>query len=198
MFNLVFFSLSNWLRLREDTVFAKGKGELTTYWLEIKSNSSGCKSNRSSESGACTSSENVRDEDESQSHGDLRENRKKSKKLDHEKVDRLIDWNADVLSRLLQQVIANRIDSASPSFCDAGTDQSYDISLQKGINPFDEVKEIIALPQVKKLKKQNYISTVSVSNEVSHLLRDYVSKIAFMYNDNHFHNFEHVSIVLFI
>jgi hypothetical protein len=42
---------------------AKRKGELVTYWLEVKSNSSGCQSSCSSESGTGSSQQNWEEDD---------------------------------------------------------------------------------------------------------------------------------------
>jgi hypothetical protein len=73
-----------------------------------------------------------------------------------------------------------------------------DIDLNKGLmdiakkNPFDEVKEIIALPPLNNIKALHGLLDVEVPKNVIEQLRDYVSQIAAMYNNNPFHNFEHV------
>jgi hypothetical protein len=178
---------SNWVRKREDKIVAKGKGELLTYWLEVKSNSSGCQSSRSSESGTGTS----RREDDapgSSAQDQAANSPRKSMKLCAEKTERLIDWNSDVLCRLLQQILGSRECTGTiPS------SMEFEESFEIGTNPFDEVKEIIALPQLKVVNKNRSDGLdVQVPKHVADQLRDYVSHIAAMYNDNKFHNFEHV------
>jgi hypothetical protein len=175
---------------------AKGKGELVTYWLVIKSNSSGCQSSRSSESGTGSSQQNW-EEDEPQGTGTVAPtvSRRQSIKLVIEKTERLIDWNADVLCRLLQQIMVCRCGSTSwTADADAFDFDSVDEIVLKGgtTNPFDEVKEIIALPPLNQYKKFQNTEDIHVPKIVVEQLRNYVSRIAAMYNNNQFHNFEHV------
>ena len=181
-------SISHWLRLRDEKIVAKGKGEMVTYWLDVKSNSHGSKSSCSSRSGADSNHE-VAEADGNCSRHELREAyNQKSKTIGAEKIDRLVDWNTDNLLRLLQQIVDSRQSSTdAPSSC-------IDISFKA--NPFDEVKEIIALPQEKRSKHVTADALIPVSTEVSGQLRDYISKIAQMYNGNYFHNFEHVRFYL--
>jgi hypothetical protein len=185
------FDYSNWIRKREEKIVAKGKGELLTYWLEVKSNSSGCQSSRSSESGMGTSHRTDDDDSPGSSSQDQAAIPRKSMKLFPAKTERLIDWNSDVLCRLLQQILASREGTGTlPSSMD------IEASFKIETNPFDEIKEIIALPQLKTFDKNRPDeSQVQVPQNVADQLRNYVSHIAAMYNDNQFHNFEHVSIV---
>jgi hypothetical protein len=186
---------SNWIRKREDKIVAKGKGELVTYWLEMKSNSKGCQSSRSSESGP-GSSHREAEEDDQQSIETATASRRTSMTSVSEKTKRLVDWNSDVLRRLLQEILISRGGSTSLTcdrdviefYCDAGV-PSYRNGTK---NPFDEVKEIIALPPLNTLSHVRSEADVQVPEMVVEQLQNYVSHIAAMYNDNHFHNFEHV------
>lgn len=165
--------------MRDDKVVAKGKGELTTYWLDVKSDSSGGKSSRHSETGSERACPNI--------DFDLIDKDKTAAVLLTEKKNRLIDWNVDVLCRLLQQIIASHSGTLLQSKRNAT--EAFELSCT---NPFDEVKEIIPLAQVRKTKHLNDESGVKIASEVLDQLRKYVSYIASMYNDNEFHNFEHV------
>lgn len=99
-----------------------------------------------------------------------------------DKTARLIEWNVDVLLRLLQQIVARR---------DAADDEHFDGAiLGNDTNPFDEVKEIISLPELN--RKQRDTTEAAISDAVVEQLRGYVAKIAALYNSNPFHNFEHV------
>jgi hypothetical protein len=197
-YNIVYFDFSHWIRKREDKIVAKGKGELVTYWLVIKSNSSGCQSSRSSESGTGSSQQNWEEDDP---QGIRNEgptvSRRQSIKLVIEKTERLIDWNADILCRLLQQIMVCRGGStlltADTEVCDF--DSVDEIVLQGTTNPFDEVKEIIALPPLNQFKKIQNTEDIHVPKIVVEQLRNYVSRIAAMYNNNQFHNFEHVRTI---
>jgi hypothetical protein len=166
---------------------AKGKGELNTYWLETTSNSR-AGSSRSSDS-ATDSGNSIHDMEADD--GDVGAQRvsivKRAPKQLSGKTERLIDWNVDVLLRLLQQIVARRDVTFQPFDLD-------DTVKPKTTNPFDEVKEIIALPEYKE-RKQRDPSEVIIPEGVVAQLRDYVSQIAMLYNENPFHNFEHVRTV---
>jgi hypothetical protein len=62
--------------------------------------------------------------------------------------------------------------------------------------PFDEVKEIISIPEY-----NDAIGSVNeqphhvISKMVYKQLRSFVARIASLYNDNYFHSFEHASHV---
>ena len=188
--------LSHWIRPRDEKVVAKGKGEMSTFWLEMKSSTRGTTSSRSSGSGH-ESKNSVTESNSDREHtGNRQSLRKKSKNLLVDKIDRLVDWNTDTLLRLLQQILNCRQGSSGEDNTDinGGHDEYTDVSFTVRAKPFDEVKEIISLPQVRKSKIISEKLVSHISDEVSHQLRDYVSKIANMYNNNHFHNFEHVSL----
>jgi hypothetical protein len=165
-------------------------GELNTYWLETTSDSRNG-SSRSSDS--CTDSgrsanDDVEPEDEMVAVGKVatRASTKAAPKQLTGKIERLIDWNVDVLIRLLQQIVARRDVTFQPFDIE-------DTAKPKVItNPFDEVKEIIALPEFKETRKLRDPNDVTIPENVVAQLRDYVAEIAMLYNENPFHNFEHV------
>jgi hypothetical protein len=121
---------------------------------------------------------------------------KKASLLSFEKTQPLIDWNTETLLRLLQKTVDNRRNGANIS-----TSNLADVAETKGglpadlgttTKPFNEVKEIVSLPRAKVYKSATVDQLRDISAEVSAQLRDFVAHIAQMYNDNHFHNFEHV------
>jgi hypothetical protein len=177
--------------MREDRIVAKGKGEMVSYWLETTSMSTGGKSNRSSETGMGSSYEDAEQDNDYKVAGIENVNHCKSISA---KTERLVDWNTDVLCRLLKQIMIRR---GGPTSTEPGIEWK-DIDLNKGLmdiakkNPFDEVKEIIALPPLNSIKALHGLLDVEVPKNVIEQLRDYVSQIAAMYNNNPFHNFEHV------
>lgn len=118
---------------------------------------------------------------------EMRMNLKKSQKFS-DKTERLIDWNVDILVRLLQQIIAYR---------DISSDDDLVVCGQANVsNPFDEVKEIISLPEFKETRKMRDPAEVKIPDDVVGQLRSYVSTIAGLYKENSFHNFEHVRTAL--
>ena len=167
-------------------MIAKGKGELVTYWLDVNSASSGAKSSRPSEADNVRVCTNI--------DFDLIDNNKTMALLLSEKTNRLIDWNVDVLRRMLQHIIARRPHTFVP-WKQKGAENIKDLLAVTCTNPFEEVKEVIPLTQMKKLKPLHDESVVKISSNVLDQLRNYVSCIAAMYNNNEFHNFEHVSNV---
>lgn len=144
---------------------------MQTYWIEIRSSSKGSGSDRDD-----VSVDTVATEDEEAA-------------FDH-RIERLAEYNAEVLLGFLKQIIARRRStSSSPISTTADSD--------KNTQPIDEVVEIIPLP--------DFDSTYSPLNEdadnvildkaITRQLRGFVSAIAAMYNKNPFHGFEHASHV---
>jgi hypothetical protein len=114
------------------------------------------------------------------------------------KMLRLVDWNAEVLQRLLKLIIAKRSARTisrkkSP---EAIAKKERDILMKDGM-VLDEVEEIVALPNFDADASKNQIDpgTVQIPPKVVEQLREYVKSIASQYRNNPFHNFEHASHV---
>ena len=96
---------------------------------------------------------------------------------------RLVDWNVELLSKLLKNIIASRSKSsrgkkkkkASPS-----------LELKLGHTPFDEWAQAIDLP--KSTKENADGSDVELSPKVVMQLRLFVFNIACLHGRNPFHN----------
>lgn len=78
----------NWVVQRDDCIFAKGKGELTTYWVDIQALTRGGK--KQSE---CSGSSEWGDASV-QEDGD-----------GFDKLERLIDWNVSILMPMLKAIV---------------------------------------------------------------------------------------------
>jgi hypothetical protein len=171
---------------------AKGKGELLTYWLETDSNTTSGQSSHSSDSGMASS--NPTDQCNIPCSEVVTANRRKSLKLLAEKTERLVDWNSDVLCRLLQQIMVSRGGTTSKMTIASNDFDWKGCLIENGTNnPFDEVKEIIALPPLNKFRNLQSVADIQLPKMVMEQLRNYIAQIAAMYNNNQFHNFEHVS-----
>jgi hypothetical protein len=195
-------SKGHWIKPREDLVHAKGKGDLKTFWLICKDASGG-----SERSGGSTPASDVRSTTK-----DLTSLAKSNTKIPEtvlesaipEKAEmcpkmlRLVDWNVDVLQRLLKLIIAKRsarLTSRKKS-PEAIAKKERDILSKEGM-VLDEVEEIVTLPNFDAAASKNQIDpgTVQIPPQVAEQLREYVKSIAAQYRDNPFHNFEHASHV---
>ncbi|CAB9512833.1 Receptor-type guanylate cyclase gcy [Seminavis robusta] len=170
---------SSWLAERKDSINAKGKGELTAFWLigassgDRRSAASAASFGSVNELGAC---------------GDRK--------------DRLVDWCCQTFEQLLKQIVARR-NALKPS---ARSSWSSSLTVVKtpvsppmsGGNFFSEVREIITLPEydAEAETKECDPDSVVLDEQVAKELRLYVSKIADLYRPNHFHGFEHAAHVL--
>jgi Adenylate and Guanylate cyclase catalytic domain len=134
----------------------------------------------------------------------------------NEKTTRLVDWNADMLLRLLKQIIAfrhatekNKSNHSKDSFFRRssyalpaptfGSDIPIgeidgDSSTDTVIN---EVLEIIDIPEFDVRVTHDSLdpSTVELDDVICQELKAYVKTIALLYRDNPFHNYEHASHV---
>jgi class 3 adenylate cyclase len=162
----------SWVKPRDELIEAKGKGKLQTYWVEPKMMGAG---------GAGTLSSDV------QSSHDL-----SGTSMD-ERTQRLVDWNTDILTRLVKRIIAKRSAATSHQGKKA---TPGDIPQSKKMTVLDEVKEIIELPELDTVAHtKEDPETVELDADVSTQLEGYVVAISALYNDNPFHNFDHASHV---
>jgi len=124
-----------WLTPREETVQAKGKGELTTYWVfEKKERTISCASTTtSSNSSQSSDSSPILD----------------TQNLSYERRIRLIDWTVDLFAGSIRKIVARRI------HCNTSTKMrkvnnvyvtNTDISTTGDGMVLDEVVGIIELP----------------------------------------------------
>jgi hypothetical protein len=163
---------ANWVKPRDELVEAKGKGKMQTYWVEPKMMGTGA----GTPSGA------------SSSH--------LSGETMDERTQRLVEWNTDILTRLVKRIIAKR--NAAKSFRGKGKKATPgDIPQSKSMAVLDEFKEIIELPEFDTVAytKEKDPETIVLDEDVSTQLEGYVVAISVLYNDNPFHNFDHASHV---
>ena len=180
---LVAAGKSHWISRRDELVFAKGKGEMQTYWLNIGQSAA------STVSGGSINHSESDDFFEDISEEQLN------------KQSRLVDWNVEVLRKLLKQIAARRefraLDaSRAGSSIETSKDLVYKRDSDKTI--LDEVSEVIALPKFdsKAAKRERNPNNIKLGQDVESQLHNYVRSIACMYRENPFHNFEHVSHVV--
>lgn len=173
---------SHWLKPREEKVVAKGKGELKTYWLDP------------TKKGMRKSHKDIRVAQEIQLNNkrEYGNNEGTSDVPFDDKYARLIDWNVDVLLHHLARVISCR--SRSPPRGSVVNHSSEVALLPAAIN---DVAEVVALPpfDADASKFRRARPDVSMLQQTRADLHEYVKRIALMYRDVPFHNFEHASHV---
>ena len=160
----------HWVTERKDTVEAKGKGVMKTFWVLPKAKTQEGGSDRASEMSESESGD-LSEDDEGQN-----------------KQERMVDWATQILLSHVRSTKANgdcktdRLASTAPTF-------------HRDMNKtnLDEVVEIIELPQ---FDPNNRTQTAEeegtpVPTEIVDKLKTYVEIIANMYRDNPFHCFEH-------
>lgn len=213
---------AHWVEPREDKVTAKGKGELTTFWLGGTGTASVSSAGNSHLVGMHVG-KTVGDS-AMQPLPKIMRPRKVEKPVQSEtasKTARLVDWNVDIMQRLLRQIEARRAaqteraqkekqstqarpgsgDFATKSMEPVGKQYCEPIETPHSEDPniiyTEEVKEIISLPEFdsKAARKIENAESVVLSGDVVDQLHGFVSTISRLYNENSFHNFEHASHV---
>jgi class 3 adenylate cyclase len=180
---------AKWVKPRENKVTAKGKGQLQTYWLELKTGTTDSND---------TSFGNIEDLTESvmsSGVGNIIAKFEKSEKLNQlsEKTKRLADYNVEVLASFLKKMVAMR--EPGNLLSKMGSEEFRGTAKEKNVGTaLDEVCDVIILPREAAQYKQDP-GKVVLPPQVIAQLRDYVVMIASMYRENYFHCFEHASHV---
>lgn len=188
---------TDWVKERPDVVTLKGKGEMTTYWvnpLRRRHSNDHLKSNegdlRSSDDNS--SSRSLRSSEELSPSG-FKTKKSTPIKNPRLKKKRLITWNAELLISTMKRIVAHRqalSDQESTTAIQTTTKEKRPES-----NPLQEVVEIIELPQYDNEHRSSDSSKVHLDMWTTQMVFEFVEEIAAMYQDNPFHNFEHASHV---
>lgn len=190
---------------RPDLVDCKGKGLVQTYWLDLGSSSDSHASSYASSIQSATSNETPIDVNPEQDDVDAAHHLKDiwantclntvfgRTEIDA-KLERLIDWNTEVLLSSLKSVVAMheaREQETSPMQEECESTNAAEVSW------LDELTMIVPMPEFDKAAVERMDpSSVQFSSEVRREARDYVTAIASGYRKNPFHNFEHASHVI--
>eukprot|EP00934_Nitzschia_sp_Nitz4_P000116 Nitzschia sp. Nitz4//scaffold136_size62208//9461//13452//NITZ4_006362-RA/size62208-augustus-gene-0.6-mRNA-1//-1//CDS//3329535600//116//frame0 len=194
----------HWLIKREQTVQAKGKGEIQTYWVSMGV----CNDDRRRASSSVSSGE---------MHGvyePLDDNAAPAlaRVCSDAKTSRLVDWNVQMLSDILRHIVSRRKAKEMELATKEASEMKEtmpkrrssppEIKIEHNFGfehsrPLDEVQEIIMLPEFDAAvaKRAQDPSKVEIEKDVLDQLHNLCSNIAACYNDNWFHNFEHASHV---
>lgn len=178
----------HWIRPREEKVKAKGKGDLTTFWLQVFANGGHDSSGMHSETEWTEAVEGL--ENPIQEVGGPLQRTLSQQMMDAtathiteaEKRQRLVEWNADLLIRLLRAVISRR--QARRKKPDSWDD------IKKIENSFkerealvmEEVVEVIEMPHFSHYGRDP--ETLELSETVIQQLKVYVENLSYMYREN--------------
>jgi hypothetical protein len=225
---LIKWKRGKWIKPRDGTVLVKGKGNMQTYWLETLEESNqraklgkGAKHHRRGNVEMAVLQEDDNEgtetsvvEDEEETHHDDEDdgidgNTTNSRLKMMTKTERLVEWNVEVLKKLLQQILAARADyTPEKGRSNIQRLEKVEAELKGSVekdeeggggitNVLDEFQEIITIPHmnVNDLRKRKDPDSIPIPPQVVEQLRDLLSLIACFYRPNPFHNFEHASHV---
>ena len=112
------------------------------------------------------------------------------------KAIRLVNWNVEILCRLLNAVVARREVKGWTNLSLGVNEAAVDKKLREGKMVINEVEEVITLPKYKEAAAANANGkSTTVSTLCVEQLREFVMEISGRYMDNPFHSFEHASHV---
>lgn len=186
---LIAANKGGWLRARQDKVFAKGKGELQTYWLLPKRDSA---LSQSTPSGSDNTSEFDAEMKSIEipkvaiiKPVSLGRFQPIVKPPNSERVQRLINWTSEMLLQILKKIAMKRAVEKARTPKETSRIQNLEASIGKTGRPLDEVSEVIEFPAV--VSTSNETEKVELSPDVVSQLHSFVAAIAAMYRRNPFH-----------
>ena len=204
-----------WVIPRSELITAKGKGKMQTYWIDPSKRRTDSARNSTKE--CLNESFLVSEFGESEVMiGENLPDLDLTLGLKAAESVRLVEWNVEVLYQLLQQ-IANTRQAAHPRSTGSGghrprlsrggsflnimsgvatCDDEMDI-LDSGRTVLEECAEVIETPRFdnKAARRLTDTDNGQLGSNVRAQLREYVMRIASMYRNVPFHNFEHASHV---
>lgn len=194
---LVAAGKSSWLTARPTKVIAKGKGAMETYFLHIRSDAN---SSVSDTSGNCDDSDVESDERSaaptattcsspaSEDSSPQKATLTYTTKITSAKKERLVQWNCDILRRLLKQIVARRqyLIDANPG---RKADADERVYVGRQVSLVHEVKESISMPSFDySTLVAEQANSIELDPKIDEQLVDFVRKVAAMYTDNPFHS----------
>jgi hypothetical protein len=170
----------DWIVRREDMIEAKGKGKLVTFWLTLTGHATGPGS-VASDLASDRAGLGHRGGENGSDEWNVEMPASKPSEA-NQRNKRLVEWNSEILLELLHRVVARRValqGAGSPTTSRQLSDMAQ--SIGNGLIVVEEVVEVIDMPEYVCTKDS---SDVVVSEVVVNQLRDFVGKVASMYNDN--------------
>ena len=181
----------HWIVKRRDKVEAKGKGELTTYFLLSVKNKS--------IDGTPRANTSLHDEVVLVNQDKGVNSSSGAKRV--QQRNRVADWVVEMLGKLLKEMVAKRkLNGVKPD--SRSTMKELDMlsngDCSRGLSKhtvIDEVVDCLDIPVSAANRASIEEIIVPLDQEVIDELQDYVYSVASIYRKNAFHNFEHASHV---
>jgi Adenylate and Guanylate cyclase catalytic domain len=158
-----------WMKACTALVEAKGKGMMQTFWAKpapmgATYDDSGITVNDASRTSDTSQIEDSLDDEASHRMSG--------------KLSRLIDWNVDILQKLIKQILCHR----QAARVNAHRVPPLPLVSAHGRAPLDEVVEIIALPEFDAIAAKTQVNPeeIVLSDKVTDQLRFYISAISMM------------------
>ena len=163
----------SWLTARSDSVIAKGKGVMSTFWLALK------------KTGQSLSSDEDAFDSEKMEHTES--SRAASTMV--QKEARVVDWVTEILVKQIKKIVV--VHQRCPSPSQSNRDMKFQV--QDGKICLDEVQDAIRTPDFNPDVAEATLDydLIQVPEAITNDIRDYVAMIAAAYKCNQFHNFEH-------
>jgi len=190
----------NWVKSRDEIVEAKGKGVLETYWLDANHDAATHSTVSGGETSSLATAEREKGVTDNVRHAPSASAIPTTVKSTgvQNKSKRLVDWNSDILFRLLREIAIQRDSVGTVPDAPAQVAFAEKYIQKPGTMVFDELVDIIALPECDSAsaeRGERESCPPKVEQIVIDQLHDYVSCIAGLYRDNSFHSFDHASHV---
>ena len=168
---------------REQKTFVKGKGEMQTYWLR---STFAKRANRAKDTANRIESTISEEETVEDSFSSSDVNGQEDAFFDMHgvesmnKTERLIEWNVEVLSSLLQQIVTSRGGSRKS----IKPLQVVESNIRSGQTVLEEFVPIIHLKRLDSdsVSRRQSSSSIDVGNDVKSELRSFLSNVAEMYS----------------
>ena len=165
-----------WVLEREDVIETEEKGEMRTFYL-VKGKH--LRRHFDDADRSCPQA------DDSSLGTDGLEN---DELAEMQSEQRWIEWNLEIIKSLLKQIVARR--AANPNvFRKSSMDASP--TIDTAAMPLYEVREVIELPSFDRRaarRQRDNEEKVELPDKVVEQLKEFISRIAAMYNPNEFHN----------
>lgn len=195
---------SNWIKKRLEKIDVKGKGSMQTFWVLSRAESRQKQMRRKLKNPI--PSEDMATIDESldkseksvesfmEGEDDFGFHMDSTRMLT--KTQRLVEWNVQILSDLLQKIVAAR-SFDSKRVVSKKALSALEGSIGSDGTVLEEFQPIIELKRfgIDDLAQRANPNVIDLGTEVKKELRDFLGEISKMYRDNAFHNFEHASHV---
>eukprot|EP00980_Cylindrotheca_fusiformis_P009471 scaffold2070_cov105-Cylindrotheca_fusiformis.AAC.2 len=179
--------LAQWIIPRSTKMLVKGKGEMQTYWVRKTT-----KSIKSKDADLQPEMDTLTETAETEGSSEMTEEGSGIEGMN--RTERLVEWNVEVLTSLLEQIVASRADAVGQIHTLSDAEKKIGIN---GATVLEEFTPVIPLKRfdAEELERRQTTSNVDIGEEAKYQLRRYISTISGMYLDNAFHNFEHASHV---